>query len=52
LLAEQGQFYAMKGVMPDGEVARLPAGWQVDQVIPLHVPDLAVERHLLKISRH
>jgi 16S rRNA (guanine527-N7)-methyltransferase len=51
LLHPEGQFFAMKGVMPDGEVARLPEGWHVQQVQALHVPDLDVERHLIYIGR-
>jgi 16S rRNA (guanine527-N7)-methyltransferase len=51
LLAVDGQFLAMKGVMPDEEIARLPEGWEVKQVKALHVPDLDVERHLIYIGR-
>lgn len=51
LLSADGRFFAMKGVMPSGEVARLPEGWQVTQVTQLHVPDLDVERHLIYIAR-
>lgn len=51
LLQADGRFFAMKGVMPDGEVARLPEGWHVTEVRALHVPDLDVERHLIYIER-
>lgn len=51
LLAQGGRFIAMKGVMPESEIARLPAGWQVTGVQPLHVPGLGAERHLVFIER-
>ena len=50
LLEEDGRFIAMKGVMPHDEIARLPTGWKVTQVQPLHVPGLAAERHLIFIE--
>ena len=51
LLKEGGQFIALKGVAPNEEVARLPAGWQVSEVRALHVPSLHAERHLVFIER-
>ena len=47
LLAPGGRWLAMKGVRPDEEIAALPADIVVDQVIPLHVPGLDAERHLI-----
>ncbi|MFM0499011.1 16S rRNA (guanine(527)-N(7))-methyltransferase RsmG [Paraburkholderia caffeinilytica] len=49
LVAEQGAIWAMKGVRPDGEIERLPAGAQVEQIIRLNVPLLDAERHLIKV---
>ncbi|SED54922.1 16S rRNA m(7)G-527 methyltransferase [Burkholderia sp. WP9] len=49
LVAEQGAIWAMKGVRPDGEIERLPAGAHVEQVIRLNVPSLVAERHLIKV---
>lgn len=49
LVAEQGAIWAMKGVRPDGEIERLPAGAHVEQVIRLDVPSLDAERHLIKV---
>jgi 16S rRNA (guanine527-N7)-methyltransferase len=49
LVAENGAIWAMKGVRPDAEIARLPAGSEVKQVIRLDVPSLDAERHLLEI---
>jgi 16S rRNA (guanine527-N7)-methyltransferase len=51
LLAEGGCFIAMKGVLPEEEIARLPAGWQVSKVQALRVPDLNAQRHLIFIER-
>lgn len=47
LLAPGGRWLAMKGVRPDGEIAALPAGIVVDAIIPLTVPGLDAERHLI-----
>ena len=51
LLADGGQFIALKGVAPTDEVARLPGGWKVAEVRPLPVPGLQAERHLVFIKR-
>lgn len=51
LLAEGGEFIALKGVSPDAEVAHLPAGWKVREVRALQVPTLQAERHLIFIER-
>lgn len=51
LLADDGRFIALKGVRPDEEIARLPAGWIVERVQLLHVPELDAERHLVFIVR-
>lgn len=47
LLEPGGCWLAMKGVRPDGEIAALPAGVAVKAVLPLTVPGLDAERHLL-----
>ncbi|CAE6779377.1 Ribosomal RNA small subunit methyltransferase G [Paraburkholderia domus] len=49
LVAEHGAIWAMKGVRPDGEIERLPAGTHVEQIIRLNVPSLDAERHLIKV---
>ena len=51
LLAPSGRLLAMKGVNPEQEIAQLPAGWRVAQSLPLTVPGLAAERHLIVIER-
>ena len=50
LPAEQGRFYALKGVMPKEEIAQLPAGYSVESAIKLKVPQLEGERHLVIIK--
>ena len=47
LLAPGGRWLAMKGVRPDDEMATLPADIVVEQIIPLDVPGLDAERHLI-----
>lgn len=49
LLAEDGQFVAMKGVYPYEEIAQLPEGFAVSEVLPLSVPGLDAERHLVRV---
>ncbi|MDK9558307.1 16S rRNA (guanine(527)-N(7))-methyltransferase RsmG [Marinobacter sp. M216] len=51
LLANEGEFLAMKGQFPDDEVAALPAGWRVKSHQSLAVPGADGERHLLVIAR-
>ena len=49
LVSERGSIWAMKGVRPDAEIDRLPAGARVAQVIRLRVPSLDAERHLVQV---
>jgi 16S rRNA (guanine527-N7)-methyltransferase len=49
LLAPGGQYVAMKGVYPYEEIALLPEGVAVAEVVPLTVPGLDAERHLVRI---
>ena len=51
LLANEGEFLAMKGQFPDDEVSALPAGWQVTSSHSLDVPGADGDRHLLVIAR-
>jgi 16S rRNA (guanine527-N7)-methyltransferase len=46
-----GRLFAMKGVYPHDEIARLPAGFVVEQVIPLTVPSVEGQRHLVVIRK-
>jgi 16S rRNA (guanine527-N7)-methyltransferase len=51
LLAEGGQFIALKGVAPAQERERLPEPWKVSELRVLTVPGLNAERHLVFIAR-
>ncbi|SFU89133.1 16S rRNA (guanine(527)-N(7))-methyltransferase RsmG [Xenorhabdus koppenhoeferi] len=43
----EGRFYALKGVIPEDELVKLPAGFILDSVIPLQVTELDEQRHLV-----
>ncbi|MBX3675941.1 MAG: 16S rRNA (guanine(527)-N(7))-methyltransferase RsmG [Rhodocyclaceae bacterium] len=51
LLAAGGALLAMKGVHPYEEIAQLPAGWRVAEVMPLQVPGVEGARHLVRVVR-
>jgi len=50
LVADGGAIWAMKGVRPDEEIARLPDGSRAVQVVRLNVPMLDAERHLIEVA--
>ena len=50
VLAEGGQFIALKGTAPAEERERLPEPWKVQKLAPLEVPGLDAERHLVFIK--
>jgi 16S rRNA (guanine527-N7)-methyltransferase len=45
-----GVLAAMKAAQTQEEIARLPAGSKVKQVLALHVPELNAERHLVLLA--
>ena len=47
LLAPDGQWVAMKGSIPDDELAALPAEVRVEATLELHVPGVEGERRLV-----
>lgn len=51
LLAEHGQFYALKGQLSDEEMQQISAEFVVKEIIELKVPKLDEQRHLLKIIK-
>jgi len=51
LLAPDGVLAAMKGTKPVEEMKHLPADFRVKQILPLTVPGLDAERHLVLIER-
>ena len=48
--AKGGVLAAMKGVYPFEELAQLPDGYRLNKVIPLSVPGVAAERHLVLVE--
>ncbi len=46
----QGRFYALKGLSPDDELATLPDGVKLQEIIKLRVPELEGERHLVILT--
>jgi 16S rRNA (guanine527-N7)-methyltransferase len=50
LVADGGAIWAMKGVRPEAEIGRLPAGAHAKQTIRLNVPALDAERHLVQVD--
>ncbi|CBG90703.1 16S rRNA (guanine(527)-N(7))-methyltransferase RsmG [Citrobacter rodentium] len=50
LPGENGCFYALKGQLPEDEIAALPPQFSVGAVFKLQVPQLEGERHLVVIK--
>ena len=50
LPAQDGHFYALKGLAQEDEMANLPEGFAISDVFELHVPQLDGERHLVVIQ--
>jgi 16S rRNA (guanine527-N7)-methyltransferase len=46
-----GRLVAMKGVYPHEELAQLPAQFMVEKILPITVPGLEAERHLVLIKQ-
>jgi 16S rRNA (guanine527-N7)-methyltransferase len=51
LVAPDGTLAAMKGLYPDEELALLPEGWQVTEIVSLRVPGIEAARHLVLMKR-
>jgi len=51
LLAQDGRWLAMKGKLTDEEIAAVPAGFHIEQVVTLDVPAVEGERHLIVVRR-
>jgi 16S rRNA (guanine527-N7)-methyltransferase len=51
LVVGGGRLLAMKGRLPEAELAAKLNGWKVAAVHPLTVPGLGEERHLVEVSR-
>jgi len=51
LLAPDGRWLAFKGRYPQDELAALPEGFRVEEIVALCVPGLDAERHLVVLRR-
>jgi 16S rRNA (guanine527-N7)-methyltransferase len=51
LVDSQGQFLALKGLLPEEEIEQIPEGYSIVDAIELAVPGLEGERHLIKIKK-
>lgn len=47
----EGKFYALKGIYTEQEVQEIEKAVKLEQVIPLSVPELVGERHLVVLSK-
>ncbi len=50
LLAKGGKLYAMKGIYPHEEIGKLPQPFKLQEVIPLTVPGMDAQRHLVIVK--
>ena len=48
---ETGRFYALKGVYDEAEASAITRAVCVEKVIPLQVPELVGERHLVVLKK-
>ncbi|MCW9718753.1 16S rRNA (guanine(527)-N(7))-methyltransferase RsmG [Avibacterium sp. 21-599] len=51
LLNQQGIFYALKGIYQPQEASALSPSIQVNKIVPLAVPELVGERHLVLLTK-
>lgn len=52
LCAQQGRMLAMKGVHPFDEISRLSKGFEIEEVVPVKVPQVGGQRHLVIIKKN
>ena len=51
LLQQQGKFLAMKGRVPEDEIAALPEKFSVVAIHPLNIPGARISRHVIDIRK-
>jgi len=47
-----GKLFAMKGIYPHEELSQLPTQFTVEKILPIAVPGLVADRHLIVIKRN
>ncbi len=47
---KEGKFLAMKGQIPEEEIAQLPEGFRIEQINELKVSGVNAQRHLIQIA--
>lgn len=51
LVFDDGEFWAMKGDYPEPNQKPIPKPWKIKQAVPLEVPFVDAQRHLIVIGR-
>ena len=51
LICEGGEIWAMKGEYPEPNQQPIPESWSVKQAVPLQVPYVEAQRHLIILGR-
>lgn len=51
LPAENGRFYALKGLYPEDELAQLPGQYKIESIEQINVPGIDASRHIVIISK-
>ena len=51
LLTPEGQFIAMKGLVPENEIAMVDPDYEIQSITPLTVPGSSDQRHLITVIK-
>ena len=51
LLTPEGQFIAMKGLVPENEIAMVDPDFEIQSITPLTVPGSSDQRHLITVIK-
>ena len=51
LIVPGGSLFAMKGILPEHEITRLPPDWHAKLVVPIEVPGLDAQRHMIVLEK-
>ena len=50
LVTDGGHLIAMKGRVPTNEIEALPRGFRINRIVPLRVPEVEADRHLILLQ--